>query len=1310
MEVFMRGLPNFVSEKALEENLKPRISKLGIDRFGCQKRGNATTGNIIFVTPSDGEKFLTAYGAVRDPTNGGVSVPWLRGNPRQKARLRLFDSNVFCDKGRGVPNKITIESIQYKAGKEREQRQWEASHKSNGAQHDSVVFEMWELSCGYLAYPEGECAYREDMRWGQRQPSYYGGSHPVATAKFAKSSLILKLLDGRQVDVSFNGIEQVVASDRDSSLILILTEIPKFYTTNDLITGLDRLSIAEESDPRKQSPSKFRTTDLGGEQKHMIGAGIVYRIQVSSADFATKVRRLQTRPFISEVINAQAYIPRLGISMMEHFPPLGESLGTLNKRLEVEAKQAKLPFGVLFQLQVLAWNAYLHPNTVIKILDSLKARQGTSRPIPADSLKKLLRDIPFPGPDTDAELLAADGIVDWLEHIEQRSRSGSSLALDSIRENEHLVWIYKALVTPTHVILSGPELEARNRVLRKFPDHTDHFVRVQFGEEDGSDIRFNPKVSNDLVYARFKKILTDGISIGGRRYTFFGFSHSSLRSHSTWFLAPFTHEGTLRFYNTIILGLGDFKNIRVVAKCAARIGQAFSETPYAVNMKECGIEHTSIPDIKSPDGSRVFSDGVGTMSTEAQLKISANLPNGTGATVYQIRFGGSKGVISLDSRLSGNLICIRSESMEKFASNDTDNLEICGMANRPIRLVLNRQNIKILEDMGVPPDWFLGLQATELNRLQGATKSIFNTSVFLAQQSIGDSIEFPKFLKRLERLGIDFKADRLLCGIVESVVLQELRLLKHKARIPVPQGITLYGIIDETGFLEEGEVYVTFESYEGLYDRAPSDKAPLLVTRSPALHPGDIQRAVNRVPPDEHPLGELANCIVFNRKGNRDLPSMLSGGDLDGDLYHIIWDPKLAFDQLQVFEPADYSPQPAQDLGRNVEREDMAHFMIDFMKTDQLGLISVRHMILADQEELGSVHGNCKRLAELASTAVDFSKSGIPADVDRLREIRSHRARPDFLASAPPVEFVDFDTIIFESEAPIPQEDEDEDSGAQYQYYRSKKILGRLFRAVKEEKIWHDSVNIKAKRDKTKLWVELRDHVDAAVKCYGLKWSHRTTKAQGLRTMYEEAVQNAMTDNAEYPHKPLSEVELFIGQVFNKRGAQTRRQRDCSDKLRDTFARISSAIWRMIRERPSVGDDESAAGSIASAGAAHPAADKSVLELAAACFYVSLQESGVGVGRRHSQQWRVESFKILAANVFLKELEMYQKAEDIRLGVDITSGGYLGVGGGPRRGTYSGRRGSRRRHLLPAPNVAEPPSIASSLNSSLRMIPPQVDI
>lgn len=48
------------------------------------------------------------------------------------------------------------------------------------------------------------------------------------------------------------------------------------------------------------------------------------------------------------------------------------------------------------------------------------------------------------------------------------------------------------------------------------------------------------------------------------------------------------------------------------------------------------------------------------------------------------------------------------------------------------------------------------------------------------------------------------------------------------------------------------------------------------------------------------------------------------------------------------------------------------------MATDQLGRIATLHQVLADMENEGTLSSICLKLSDLHSTAVDYSKTGIP--------------------------------------------------------------------------------------------------------------------------------------------------------------------------------------------------------------------------------------------------------------------------------------------------------------------------------------------
>mmetsp|Transcript_29111 Transcript_29111/g.43875 ORF Transcript_29111/g.43875 Transcript_29111/m.43875 type:complete len:111 (-) Transcript_29111:1382-1714(-) len=83
-------------------------------------------------------------------------------------------------------------------------------------------------------------------------------------------------------------------------------------------------------------------------------------------------------------------------------------------------------------------------------------------------------------------------------------------------------------------------------------------------------------------------------------------------------------------------------------------------------------------------------------------------------------------------------------------------------------------------------------------------------------------------------------------------------------------------------------------------------RGDVLITRNPCTHPGDLRRLKSVDCPQ---LKYLHNVIVFSSKGDRPPPNMMSGGDLDGDVYFITWDEELLgyVPHENLKEPADYS-------------------------------------------------------------------------------------------------------------------------------------------------------------------------------------------------------------------------------------------------------------------------------------------------------------------------------------------------------------------------------------------------------------------
>ncbi|KAI9825931.1 MAG: hypothetical protein M1819_000450 [Sarea resinae] len=1193
MDVFVRDVPEQVTENGLRKFLQPYMAKLSIQTYWCQKQRQKRFAVLTFLEPDDGQRFLRTYGQAKPPGIG-------RTVPTVPAKILILETPIYC----GVSNKPSNPYVLRSLAKEKKDQQLKSkSGEEKKKATPTSTFNCVSVSCGVWSFVDSELVF---------VPYYRLESD--GHVKFASRSINMIFTSGKRIDflyASTYGITTEYAPN--PAFTLTLCEAPRFYegrlpkTMESVMASLARLSITERNGPQRN-----RIASLDEEHKAIAGSCLIYRIVLARDGLrdnnlidriGVHMDALQKAPGMPPIIHQQTDIQR-------HVRPYISD----QKALATELTNSQtFPWKLKFQVLSLTANGHLTSNQALSLLPEIQSmllRSGDALSIAA--VQKFRDRIPYPGPDADAGDFQIKALIQLLRCNEDQVKREEILSVinrSPKQASENMALIHRLTVTPAGNYLYGPDVEPMNRVLRKYPTHHEFFLRVQFLDEDGEPVRFNPRVSNDFIFNdRFKSLLSSGFSIAGRKYDFLGFSHSSLRAQSCWFMAPFACNGSLLYDRMLIQELGDFTKIRCPAKCAARIGQAFSETPTAVSLGP-GIVKIMV-DVER--NGRVFSDGVGTVSTSILHKIWESLPSmqKSKPTCFQIRYQGAKGMISLDSRLKGDQVILR-PSMIKFGGSNSRDIELCQAFHKPIPMYLNRQLIKILEDIGVKGSFFLSLQSQEIERLRKITASAASASKFLHSRSIGEHGHLSWLIRKLSWLGLDFRSDRFLSDVLEMSLLMEVRVMKYRARIPVPNGLTLCGIMDETGVLEEGQIFCTFVR-DG--KKFIITRRSVIITRAPALHPGDVQlvNAVNV--PENSPLRKLSNCICFSRMGDRDLPSKLSGGDLDGDLYSIIWDP--ACRPSHCHAPADYPRGGYEDIGRTVERKDMTDFFIKFMETDQLGRIANSHQILADQRPLGSLDHDCKILAEMHSTAVDFSKTGIPVDMSRMPKFAS--VRPDFMAPGPNVKIEEKQGLLLEQTSLRTQdENNDDEDFTPYRYYESDKILGVLYRSIDEHEVFSE---LQKHRKLSRSLLNVMDQVWAYVqhKCALIQWRHYVAWARDIRDMYEDCVLNIMNNYSDHPLRPISELETFIGNILGAQGGQSKRQRDLSVSVKEAYARDAAFVVSCIVDADDVDSDET-------------------LERSIACFAVSFEDKNRGGGARKSPP--LLSFKYVAAAICLRAVE-----------------------------------------------------------------------
>lgn len=602
--------------------------------------------------------------------------------------------------------------------------------------------------------------------------------------------------------------------------------------------------------------------------------------------------------------------------------------------------------------------------------------------------------------------------------------------LERTGQLDDIVEVRRLAITPTKAYCLPPTVELSNRVLRKYKHVSDRFLRVTFMDEGMRnlnrkvltyyaanivrEITSNSNPQRTAIFQRVKSMLINGFYLCGRKYSFLAFSANQLRDRSAWFFAE-TPE--IRVPN-IINWMGMFSN-RNVAKCAARMGQCFSSTYATVEVLPSKV-NSELPDIERND--YVFSDGIGMMSEDLAIEVAEKLQLSVNPPcAYQIRYAGYKGVVTCwPGKNDGFSLSLRT-SMKKFDSNHTI-LEICSWT-RSQPGFLNRQIITLLSSLDVKDAIFWEMQKEMLTRLD---KILVNSDVAfdVVTASCGEA---GNTVAIMLSAGFKPQSEPHLRGMLSSIRAAQLGDLRNKARIFVPSGRWLMGCLDELGKLEQGQCFIQVSSpslencfvkhgpeFSDIKKNLQVIKGLVIIAKNPCLHPGDV-RILEAV--DVPGLHHLYDCLVFPQKGDRPHPNEASGSDLDGDLYFVTWDENLIPPSKKSWMPMAYDPAEAKQLGRPVKHADIVEFFSKHMVQESLGEICNAHVVHADLSEFGAMDEKCLKLAELAALAVDFPKTGklvtMPFDL-------KPKMYPDFMGK----------------EA--------------FQSYESKKILGKLFRQVKD--------------------------------------------------------------------------------------------------------------------------------------------------------------------------------------------------------------------------------------------------------------------
>lgn len=145
--------------------------------------------------------------------------------------------------------------------------------------------------------------------------------------------------------------------------------------------------------------------------------------------------------------------------------------------------------------------------------------------------------------------------------------SGSQVVNDILRikQSQNEIRLRRVIITPTLVLFAMPEPEETNRVIRKYKQNIELFVRTNFTDENLSKGYYFGDDNKQLLHHIYT-YLKDGIllhradpanGVGEARLKSLSYSNSQMKNHSLWMVQESEDKGLKA--DTIIKELGEFE-------------------------------------------------------------------------------------------------------------------------------------------------------------------------------------------------------------------------------------------------------------------------------------------------------------------------------------------------------------------------------------------------------------------------------------------------------------------------------------------------------------------------------------------------------------------------------------------------------------------------------------------------------------------------------------------------------------------------------------------------------------------------------
>ncbi|CAI5438582.1 unnamed protein product [Caenorhabditis angaria] len=789
-------------------------------------------------------------------------------------------------------------------------------------------------------------------------------------------------------------------------------------------------------------------------------------------------------------------------------------------------------------------------------------------------------------------------IIDLFENFcIQRKLSGKSNQLTPEQYDEGYRKVRKVVLTPTRIIPIVPEIIMGNRVLSNGDHDGTRIIRVTF-RDDGNQPMRRIALGEQLLRETVKRYLSSGILVAGRRFGYLGSSNSQMRDNGAYFMEKCSARDERYFQENNLLipddfipkikkfrkSLGRFEDLESIPKVMARLGQCFTQARSCPGAQLSRNEYLVIFDVIGGKNSKreayTFTDGIGVISQELASAVAGNMSFGKNCipSAFQFRYRGLKGMVAIDpfldevakhfrnlyrhgyfkpySRIVPENVemtqaeydlepwtyraCFRPSQIKFITTTKPCPIELVKYSS-PCVVALNRPLINVMDHVSENQSRACHKRICERieelldDQLLSFLKYMNNEDSCRAKlQEMPRRVHFGS-LKKMS--GFMLSTEPFFRSLVRAAVAVMLSKLLRKTQIQIPPhlGRSMFGVTDETGRLQYGQVFVQYTA--NINDKTPSktskriiQKGQVLLTKCPSVVSGDVRIFEAVDIPELHHLNDV---VVFPQHGPRSNPDEMAGSDLDGDEYTVIWDEQLL---LERNEPAFNFTSEKINQKFDIDNMDplMHDFFIEYIIQDSVGAISLNHLYQSDQ--FGIESEVCDRLATKLTKALDYAKSGDPP----AQLTTKWEKDPDD------------PEIVYAPERSERLPDFSANQDKSLAMYTSSRLIGKLFRELKS---LDDVLNLSDGLDLDTI------ELDPMIEIYG--WKKYESVARIEMEKYNWQLKSIMNN---YGIK--TEAEVFSGSILNMRTRISDKEQDDMSfyNTENVIETQMSTLFRTFRE------------------------------------------------------------------------------------------------------------------------------------------------